>query len=402
MNNFRRTMIWFGAGLLWYSLLLAPWVDVRTMPEVMRGLWQSMQRGGNLAVITRLLTEFITLYLLAIALGYLWLVRWRGVFEPGGGWYLGLGLLGTALSVALATQGGAWHGVITAVLGFLAMGVGVWWLIRQEPNTWEDAAQLADRIWRGAWIQARAQDIPLAVVVCRVVNRFSGEERHWLQRELRAEDRAIFFRDGVLILLWNARQSQALAALRHLTEDNPATDEKRHYGVAFASQDGDSLSELIRHAAFAQGVAVRLGVPVQTVADTRLPEDVLALTAEEISATQAAGILHVRSVWSDLRAHEWQAFLIHFAPPAMASAIEDRLRRMLRGADLIAQVSPHRVLVVLPDTDARGGERMLERFRKDLTPSALNRKGEVHVHSLGFHPNWEWSDLLRKVFEVKG
>lgn len=400
MGNFRRTVIWIGAGLLWYSLLLASWVDVRTLPEVMRGLWVSLQRGGNMAVVTRLLVEFLVLYLLAITLSYLWLVRARGHLELGGGWYLGLGLLGAGLTIALSFQGGGWHGVVTALLGFLGLGGGVWWLSRQEPATWEGAAQLAAREWRPIWMQARAQNIPLAVALCRTRGALSGAERLWLSRELRAEDRILFFRQGAVLLLWNARQDQAMAALRHLTQDNTATDEPRHYGVAFAPQDGETLSELIRHAAFAQGVAARLGTAIQTVADTRLPEDVLALTSEEIGATQAAGMLHLRAAWSDLRTRKWQAFLVHFDPPAMAGAIEKYLRRMLRGADLVVQVSPYRILVVLPDTDATGGERMLQRFRQELLPETLQVAGQVHVHPLGYQATWSWADLLRKAFEV--
>ncbi len=400
MNQWKRNFVWASAVLLAYGLLVASWFGGRALPEVTRDLWLALRHGGEATLIVPLLVTFFSLYLTAVALLALWGLEQGGlrIWAPT---YLVLGALGVLLAFVAFLRGADWQGAVTTLAGFWGAGVALWREGRQQRLSFEQAAVLAARAWAEHFALAQARQVPVAVAVCRAPSPLSARERQWLERELRAEDKAFFFLRGAILLLWDAGCAEALRAVARLREVSPfAQQASACCGVACFPQDGDTLPALIRHAGFAQELAAMLGRPVQQVADLQLPPQLAQLPEQPLTTTQLRDVVVLREAWKEIAQGEWQAFVIHFAPADLAAAIKDALRRMLRGADFFGRISPDRILVLLPETDYQGGTRMHEKLQHRLQPLAASRQGRLMVYRLAYDPQGDWETLLRAAYTV--
>lgn len=393
MEQNSRLLAWIGISLLGFSLFLAPWFGPNPLLQVIGNLYDAYQKTDMQTGTLWLLIEFLSLYLLGGGLIALWYLAARDLATLPPLLYGLLGALGAALSVQLLSAGTAWTGPATAAAGFVSLGISGWQLARQQATTLLDAIRVLEHIWKNPWQQATAAGIPLAIAVCQSNDIWHPRERTWLQQALRATDRIFFYKGGAVILLWDVDFPRAQAALKHLAGKR----KKRHFGLALHPQDGDDLETLIRHAAYAQAVAERNGVPFQTAGEIQLPEALRAwLDPKNVGITYAAGLFQLQHAWREVTAGPWQAYGITFQPPALGSVIEEKLKRLLRGSDLVVQITPSLILAILPNTDNTAGERMLSRLQNALDSSVIHKAGSLQITHYPGASDEDWQDLVRR------
>jgi hypothetical protein len=393
MEQNSRLIAWAGIGLLAFSLLLAPWFGPSPLLQVINNLYDAYQKTGMQTGTLWLLFEFLSLYLLSGGLIALWYLAARDLVTLPPLLYGLLGALGAAIAVQLLSAGTAWTGPVTAAAGFVSLGISGWQLAGQQAATLLEATRILERLWRAPWQKANADDIPIAIAVCQSNDIWHPQERTWLRQALRATDRIFFYKGGAIILLWDVDLQRARAALEHLVGKR----KKRHFGLALHPQDGQDLETLIRHAAYAQAVAERNGVPFQTAGEIQLPAALRAwLDPKNVGITYAAGLFQLQHAWQEVTDGPWQAYGITFQPPALGSVIEEKLKRLLRGSDLVLQITPSLILAILPDTDDAAGERMLIRMQNALDSNVIHKTGSLQITHYPGTSAEDWQDLVRR------
>lgn len=367
-----------GVGLLAYSGFLAPWVGERAAPQLVGDLWAALQRGGDAALVGRLLAAFLALYGGMAVIGLLgWLCFYR--HRPAAGvWALAASAGGVVVAGYLAARGAEWGGTFAAVAGFLLVGTGCYALSREMGVSWPRGRALALARWAGRARAARAEGAPVTVAVCRDVLPLKPEVRHRLVDGLRAGDDAVFFADGAVFWLGATPCERAREAVRRLQRQFPASG-AAFCGLACAEGEAVDVAALIEQAAAAQAFAATVGIPVQGAAEAVLPAPLQA-TLSAIPADPALLEAAVRA-WEALPAPR-QALVVHFSPPELAAALEEEARRVLRGADRVLPLTPHRLLVFLPRTGAAGAARVQVRLREQLAALAGVAEGTVVVYRL--------------------
>lgn len=393
MNQNSRLLAWIGLGLLAFSLLLAPWFGPSTLVEVMNNLYHANQNAGMQTGTLKLFFEFLSLYLLAAGLTYFWYLASRDLAVLPPVIYGLLGLLGGGLALASLSSGTVWVGALSAAAGFVSLGLAGWQQAARQAKSLTEAAQVLTHLWRGLWQKATRENIPLGIAVCQSSQEWQPREREWLRQALRTTDQIFFYKGGAILLLWDVDQDQAQAALRHLIGKR----NKRHFGLALWPQDGQDLETLIRHAAYAQNIAAKTGATLQSASAIQLPAALRDwLDPQNTGITYAAGLFQLQHAWQDVGAGPWQAYALTFQPPALGAVIEDKLKRLLRGSDLIVQVTPTLILVILPATDAAAGERMLTRLRNALDSESIHKIGTVQIVHHPGAAGEDWQDLVRR------
>ncbi len=377
MKRMWNVLAGVGAVLLGYSGLLAPWWGERAAPQLVHDLVLALRHGGDAALVGRVLGALVGLYVLMAAVGVLWGVCRRGGTWAGSG-VMALSLIGILLAWFLLSRGAAWVGAFSAVLGFLLLGVGCYGGLQHQAGPWPRARQQAVTLWQARAQRARATGTVVTVAVCRDLVPLPPEAQPPLQNGLRAQDAVLFFTEGAIFWLEGTPCEGAREAVHRLRKRFPSQG-AACCGLACASGDAVDVAALVADAARAQAFAALVGAPVQAAEEARLPEALRATATEE---PPDPALLRAAAATWEAHARPCQALVIHFAPADLGTALEAEATRSLRGGDHVLPLTPHRLLVLLPSTDAAGGARVQMRLQQHLTAFAAVANGVVAVYRL--------------------
>ena len=377
MKHIWSAFVGAGAVLLGYSGLLAPWWGERAAPQLLRDLVVALRGGGDVALVSRLLAALGVLYVLMAAL----VLLWRNC-RHGRGWggvgVLAVSLTGVLVAWFLLARGATWAGAFSAVLGFVLVGAGCYGRLQHQPLPWRRAQRRAVSAWEARARAAQASGKAVTVAVCRDLMPLSEEAQRHLEGKMRAHDAMVPFTEGAIFWLEGTPCRGAREAVNRLRKSFPPTG-AACCGLACAAGDAVDVEALVAQAERAQAFAALVGAPVQAASDARLPE-ALRATAKEDAADPA--FLHTAAATWEAHARPCQALVIHFAPADLGTALEAEAMRVLREGDHVLPLSPHRLLVLLPSTDATGGARVQMRLQPHLAAFAAVADGVVAVYRL--------------------
>ena len=377
MKRMWSVLVGVGAVLLGYSGLLAPWWGERAAPQLVHDLVLALSQGGDVALVSRLLGALVVLYVLMAALAALWSACRRGSPWAGTG-AMAVSVAGILVAWFLLSRGAAWAGAFAAVLGFLLVGAGCYGELQHQVGPWSRARRKAAALWAPRAQAAREAGTVVTVAVCRDLVPLSPEAQHPLQARMRAHDDVIFFTEGAIFWLEGTPCDGAREAVNRLRKRFPP-EGAACCGLACAAGELVDVSALLAAAARAQAFAALVGAPVQVAAEARLPAVLRATTAE---APADPAPLRTAAATREAHARPCQALVVHFAPAALGTALEAEAARVLRVGDHVLPLTPHRLLVLLPSTDAAGGARVQMRLQQHLTAFAGVAEGVVAVYRL--------------------
>ncbi len=377
MKRMWSVLVGVGAVLLGYSGLLAPWWGERAAPQLVHDLVLALSRGGDVALVSRLLGALVVLYALMAALAVLWSACRRGNPWAGTG-AMALSVVGILAAWFLLSRGAAWAGAFSAVLGFLLVGTGCYGELQHQAGPWSQARRKAEALWAARAQAARGAAAVVTVAVCRDLVPLSPDAQYPLQARMRAHDDVIFFTEGAIFWLEGTPCEGAREAVNRLRKRFPP-DGAACCGLACAAGESVDVAALLEAATRAQAFAALVGAPVQAAADARLPEALRAVIAE---APTDPTLLRNAAVTWEAHARPCQALVVHFAPADLSTALEAEAARVLRVGDHVLPLTPHRLLVLLPSTDAAGGARVQMRLQQHLTAFAGVADGVVAVYRL--------------------
>ncbi len=366
-----------GALLLGYSALLAPWLDERAAPQLLRDLGTALQYHGATAPVGLWPAALVGLYLLGAVQGVLaW--RCRAGRAAAGAGALAAGVAGALVAGWLLSLGAAWEGAFSAVLGYLLVGVACYGEARLQAPTEAQARRKAAARWRARARAAREAGAPVTVAVCRDLVPLTADDRQRLAAQMRARDEVLFFARGAVFWLENTPCEGAREAVERLRKRFPQRG-AACCGLACAVGEAADVTALTAQAARAQAFAEVVGAAVLPADEARLPE---ALRAPAGQAPPDPALLHTAAATWNAHARPRQALVIHFAPADLGAALEAEAQRTLRTGDHVLPLTPHRLLVLLPSTDAVGGAQVQMRLRQHLAAFAGVANGVVAVYRL--------------------
>ncbi len=377
MKRIWSVLVGVGAVLLGYSGLLAPWWGERAAPQVVHDLALALRRGGDVALVSRLLGALVALYVLMAALAVLWSACRRGHLGAGTA-AMALSVVGILMAWFLLSRGAAWAGAFSAVLGFLLVGAGCYGGLEHRALPWAQARQRAVLRWASRTHGARVAGVPVTVAVCRDLVPLSEESQRQLEAKMRARDAMIAFRQGAIFWLEGTPCEGAREAVNRLRKSFPL-EGAACCGLACAVGEQIEVAALVAQAEQAQRFAALVGAPVQVAAEARLPEPLRATAVED--PTDPALLRTAAATW-EAHARPCQALVVHFAPADLGAALEAEAEHALRAGDHVLPLTPHRLLVLLPSTDTAGSARVQMRLHQHLTAFAGVAEGVVAVYRL--------------------